>query len=139
MIVVPSNEEEVTWCRNFLLARGHIEVTASASWLVWEREGMPQWVVAFDSWVGTTCQMHMASQGAMFWPRSLMRVVFQHGFVALKRTHLFGLVNSNNPAAMRIDTWLGFREVYRVPKVHDDGGDLVIFEMTPADCRWLRD
>lgn len=139
MIVVPTTEAERKWCRDFLWVRGTIELTPATDWLIWERGGMPQWVIAFDEWIGTTCQVHMVSRGKVVLPRRLIYATFQHGFRVLQRTHLFGLVNSRNEAAMRLDKWLGFREVYRVPGAHDEGGDIVVFEMTPADCRWLKD
>jgi hypothetical protein len=40
---------------------------------------------------------------------------------------------------MEYDQKLGFKEAVRFPGVHCDGGDLVVFEMNKADCRWIRE
>lgn len=136
MIAVPSTVAELQWCHQFF-AQHDMSVTADAHWLIWSTQGMPQWVIAYDDWMGTTCQLYMASLHTSPPPRSLIKAVFQHGFCLLKRTHIFAFVNSNNTSAMRVDLWLGFREVYRAAGAHEGGGDLVVFEMTPADCRWL--
>jgi len=40
---------------------------------------------------------------------------------------------------MEYDQKLGFKEAVRFPGVHDNGGDLVVFEMNKSDCRWIRE
>lgn len=138
MIVVPSGERELAWCQQFYQKRSMI-VTADAHWLVWSTLGTPQWVIAFDAWMGSTCQLSMASRHPSPPARALIKATFRHGFGVLKRTHMFGFVNSTNISAMKLDQWLGFREIYRVPKAHENSGDIVVFDMTPAECRWLKD
>jgi hypothetical protein len=49
------------------------------------------------------------------------------------------VVNSFNKKAMKIDLWLGFEEILRVYGAHDEGGDIVLLQMTPAKCRWLKE
>jgi RimJ/RimL family protein N-acetyltransferase len=98
---------------------------------------MPKWVVGFDDWMGSTCQLYMASELGYLLPTKLIKATFHHGFNVLKRTHIFGVVNSLNSRAMRLDTWLGFTEVLRVAGAHEGGGDIVVFQMTPETCRWL--
>lgn len=138
MITVPVSHEQVQWCLAFLETRGGVWVSEHAQFLVWEREGMPKWVIAFDDWIGSTCQLYMASAGGCYPPLKMIKTVFQHAFEVLRRTHVFGIVNSRNERAMRIDLWMGFKEILRVPGAHTDGGDIVVLQMTPADCRWIR-
>lgn len=117
--------------------KGGIVLSEYAQFIVWEREGTPKWIVAYDDWLGTTCQLHMTSETGYLAPAKLIKAVFHHAFVVLKRTHVLGVVNSLNTRAMRFDQWLGFKEVYRIPGAHLGGGDIVLFQMTPAECRWL--
>jgi hypothetical protein len=138
VIVVPSNAEQVEWCKAYMGKAG-VYPSEWAQFLVWEKEGIPRWMVCFDDWIGTTCQLHMASETSWHCPTKLIQAVFRHAFGPLKRSHVFGLVNSNNERAMRFDLWLGFKEVLRVPGCHTEGGDLVVLMMTPADCRWLEE
>lgn len=138
LIAVPSSQVELEWCRRFMWAKGRTVLSGVADWLTWAPGGMPVWIVAFDDWIGTTCQIHMASVGGIPPPRSLIRATFQHGFKTLKRTHIFGLVNSHNSRAVRLNIWLGFTEILRIPKAHEGGGDIMVLQMTPADCRWIR-
>ena len=49
------------------------------------------------------------------------------------------VVNSNNIKAMEYDQKLGFKEAVRFAGMHEDGGDLVVFEMNKSDCRWIRE
>lgn len=139
MITVPVSPEQVEWCKAYLESRGAIGVSEYAQFLVWERDGMPKWVVAFDDWVGSTCQLYMAAPAGYAPPRSMIRTVFNHAFNVLKRTHVFGIVNSLNTRAMRLDQWLGFVQILRVQGCHTGGGDLVVFQMTPATCRWIKE
>ncbi len=80
--------------------------------------------------------MHVASNGGPP-PRSLIRAVFRYAFENLKCKVLFGIVEESNEAALRLDRWLGFREVYRVAGCANDGGDLILLEMRREKCRWL--
>lgn len=138
MILMPRNLADFQWLREAFMTRGNIGVAESAHILAWATHGQIKWLVAFDGWVGTTCHMHMANirPGTPF-SLEFVRAVFDYAFRKIGRTHVFGLVNTLNPAALRIDRWLGFREVYRVKGANENGGDLVFMEMTPADCRWL--
>jgi hypothetical protein len=36
-----------------------------------------------------------------------------------------------------MDLHLGFRELYRLPGMHDDGADLVLLGMTKSECRYI--
>jgi hypothetical protein len=138
VIVVPSNEGELQWCKDFYAAH-NMQMTEGAQWLIWTISGVPQWVIAFDVWVGHTCQVHMvARRRGSPPPRQLIRATFRHAFNVLKRTHLFAMVQSKDKHVLRLDKWYGFREVYRAVGAGSPG-DIVLLEMTPADCRWLKD
>ena len=53
------------------------------------------------------------------------------------REMIIGVVNSKNVAALKYDLHLGFKELFRIPKMHDDDGDVVILGMTRDECKYL--
>lgn len=137
MLSWPKNDEQVIWARQFLVSRGAAYVSPSAHFIFWSVDGYPTWVVAFDDWVGKTCQMHVANSKCRIVPRELARAVFRYAFWSLGREMVFAMVNGRNKAALRLDRWLGFTDLIIIPGMHDDGGDLVVLKMPKSDCRWL--
>lgn len=98
-----------------------------------------EWCIGFDSFIGKTCQIHVVNFQKKYTPRKLLFAVFDYAFNKACVETLLGVVNSNNEEAMKYDKNLGFKEVYRLKDMHDDGGDLVLFEMKKADCRFIRE
>lgn len=138
MLLYPRNSAEKQHGRDFLAARG-VFVSQDAHLLYWVLDGKTTWVVGFDGWVGDTCQLHVASSGTRLVPRLFVRCVFQYAFGVLRRKAIFGIVNSHNKPAMRLDKWLGFQESIRYCGVGGEDGDLVVMTMYPAQCRWLKE
>ena len=97
-----------------------------------------EWCVGFDSFLGKTCQIHVVNFNKKYTPRKLLFAVFDYAFNKAGVETLLGVVNSNNELAMKYDQNLGFKEVHRLEGMHDDGGDLVLFAMKKADCRFIR-
>lgn len=98
-----------------------------------------EWCIGFDSFLGKTCQIHVVNFNKKYTPRKLLFAVFDYAFNKAGVETLLGVVNSNNEDAMKYDQNLGFKEVYRLEGMHDDGGDLVLFAMKKADCRFIRE
>ena len=97
-----------------------------------------KWVVGYDSFVGKTCQIHTANLGLKSMPRMLIWAGFDYPFNRCGIETVISTVNSNNDRAMTYNSKLGFKEVFRFEKCHDDDGDIVVFKMNKADCRWIR-
>jgi RimJ/RimL family protein N-acetyltransferase len=72
-------------------------------------------------------------------PKGLLFGAFDYPFNFLSLEKVFGIVNSFNTKATEYDKKLGFTEAIRFPGMHCDGGDLVVFEMNKADCRWIKE
>ena len=83
--------------------------------------------------------MHMVNLKGGYTPKGLLFGAFDYPFNFLGLEKTFGIVNSQNTKAMEYDKKLGFKEAIRFPGMHCDGGDLVVFEMNKADCRWIRE
>ena len=98
-----------------------------------------EWCVGFDSFLGKTCQIHVVNFNKKYTPRKLLWATFDYPFRQLGLEALIGIVNSNNELAMKYDQNLGFKEVHRFEGMHDDGGDIVVFEMKKADCRFIKE
>ena len=83
--------------------------------------------------------MHIVNLKVGYTPKGLLFGAFDFPFNHLGLEKAFGIVNSLNTKAMEYDKKLGFKEAIRFPGMHCDGGDLVVFEMNKADCRWIRE
>ena len=92
-----------------------------------------------NGFIGKTCQIHVVNFQKKYTPRKLLFAVFDYAFNKAGVETLIGVVNSNNEKAMKYDQNLGFKEVCRLEGMHDDGGDLVLFQMKKADCRFIRE
>ena len=98
-----------------------------------------EWCVGYTAFIGKTCQMHMVNLKGGYTPKLLLKAAFDYPFNQCKLEMVFGIVNSKNIKAMEYDQKLGFTEAKRFAEMHEDGGDLVVFEMNKADCRWIRE
>jgi hypothetical protein len=108
--------------------------------LFWvDEQNKIEWVIGYTAFIGKTCQMHMVNLKGGYTPKQLLKASFDYPFNQLGIEKAFGIVNSNNIKAIEYDQKLGFKEAVRFAGMHDDGGDLVVFEMDKADCRWIRE
>lgn len=98
-----------------------------------------EWCIGYTSFLGKTCQMHVVNFKKKYTPRKLLEAAFDYPFNQCGCEIVFGTVNSNNEAAMRYDAHLGFKEANRFRGVHDDGGDLVLFQMNKDECRYIKE
>lgn len=98
-----------------------------------------EWCIGYTSFLGKTCQIHVVSFNKKYTPRKLLWAAFDYPFNQAGVETLIGIVNSKNDLAMKYDQNLGFKEVYRFEGVHDEGGDVVVFEMKKQDCRFIKE
>jgi hypothetical protein len=139
VIAVPRSNEEWQAMTGFLRHYAHVMPTPDTQCIGWISNGINLvMVVGLQGFIGKVAQIHVAYYpGWHFTPRSMLREVFHYAFVTAKLEMLLGVVNSKNTKAMRMDKHLGFRELLRLPKMHDDGGDLVLLAMKKSECRYL--
>ncbi len=94
--------------------------------------------VLYDNYNGRSIQMHVASDGSKHWmTREFLRICFDYPFHQLKVNVIIGLVDSENLAARKFDEALGFKLEHSIPNAGRKG-DLLLYSMTPAQCRFLR-
>ena len=68
--------------------------------------------------------------------KSYLGFCFQYAFNQAKVNKILGFVGSKNLQARKFDEHLGFRLEASIEGAHIDG-DLLIYSMTRAQCRWL--
>jgi hypothetical protein len=140
MMVVPQNPAQLSTMLGFLQEYAGAVPTPDMHVIGWVEGDSLKIVVGFNGWLGSVCQMHVAfAPDWHFSPRDMLRQVFEHVFTNSGRKLVLGIVNSKNERAMKYDQHLGFREIHRIPGMHDDGGDIVVFGMRPEECRYLSD
>jgi hypothetical protein len=98
-----------------------------------------EWVIGYTAFIGKTCQMHMVNLKGGYTPKGLLFGAFDYPFNYCGLEKVFGVVNSLNTKAMEYDQKLGFKEAVRFPKMHANGGDMIIFEMDKTDCKWIKE
>jgi len=125
---------------NILLKEVGVQPCGDLQALFWVgEENKIEWVIGYTAFIGKTCQMHMVNLKGGYTPKGLLFGAFDYPFNHCKLEKVFGLVDSNNVRAMEYDRKLGFKEAIRFAGMHDSGGDLVVFEMDKADCRWIKE
>lgn len=92
--------------------------------------------VMFDHWNGRSIAMHVAGEGGHWMTRQFARDCFGYAFNQLKATKVLGFVDSKNAAARRYDEHLGFQLEAVITDAGKEG-DLLIYSMTPGQCRWI--
>jgi L-amino acid N-acyltransferase YncA len=124
----------------FLHTHAFVHPSADLKLMGWLSDGRLALVVGFNGFIGKVAQIHVAyAEGWNYTPRKMLREVFRYAFNTAGREMLIGVVNSKNVRAMRMDIHLGFTERFRLPGMHDDGGDLVVLGMDKSECRYLTD
>lgn len=102
-----------------------------------EKDGVLVGGAVIDSVVANTrCAVHCSGEGKHWLNREFLWAVFAYAFYQLKVRIIVNPVSSANTASLRFTKHIGFTEVCRIEDGCPDG-DLVLFKMPRADCRWL--
>ena len=102
-----------------------------------ERRGELVGGVIFDNYNGANIAMHCASDGTKRWlDREFLWFVFYYPFKQLGVRRITSPISEKNIAAQRFIENIGFELETTLQDAHPDG-DLLIYRMTPAMCRWL--
>jgi hypothetical protein len=138
MIVSAATPEQWQLLAQFLHTHALVPPSPDLRPIGWVSGGKLQMVVGFNTWLGSTCYGHVAClPDFRFCPRAMIEAAFRYVFETAQRKIVLVTVNSKNRRAMKMDQQLGFREFFRLPAMHDDGGDLVLMHMKREDCRYI--
>lgn len=94
--------------------------------------------VGFDGWLGNAVQMHVALDSPLSL-RALVGPAFRYVFETCGKDMALGLVPAHNEKAIRLDTHLGFREVYRLKDGYAPGDDMLLMVMRKIECKWFEE
>lgn len=137
-MVVPTNKGQLHMMFKFMKQNCGAELTEKAHVIGWVSEGELVICVGIDGWLGKTAQIHVAFASTWSYPpKQMLQAVFLHCFNHCKIETLLGVVNSNNVRALKFDERIGFREIARLPKQHEDGGDMVLLAMKQDECAYM--
>lgn len=141
MLFVANSPELKQLAAEILLKEIGVQPSADLQALFWSnpKTNEIEWCIGYTSFLGKTCQIHVVNFNKKYTPRKLLWAAFDYPFNQAGVETLIGIVNSKNELAMKYDQNLGFNEVYRFEGVHDEGGDVVVFEMKKQDCRFIKE
>lgn len=97
-------------------------------------------IAGFDHWTPSSCQIHiwignpMALRGHRF-----VQETFKYPFQQCGKQLVIGVTPSNLAAAIKFNAHVGMQEVARIKDAWDIGVDMIITEMRPGTCRWLKE
>jgi L-amino acid N-acyltransferase YncA len=138
VIVIPKNRVEWQAMADFLHHYAKSVPHHDSQFIGWVTNDTLRMVIGFDCFLGATAQISVANEPDFhFTPRAILREVFRYAFVTAKREMLLAILSSANKRAMKYDTHLGFRELLRLPGMHENGDDLVVLGMKRSECRYL--
>ena len=141
MLVVANSPELKQLAAEILNKEIGVQPSADQQAILWANPETKviEWCIGFTAFIGKTCQIHVVNFNKKYTPRKLLWATFDYPFRQLGLESLIGIVNSNNEQAMKYDQNLGFKEVHRFVGLHDNGGDIVIFEMKKDECRFVKE
>lgn len=94
--------------------------------------------VLYEDWNRAHVVCHIAGEGNWASSREYLRVIFDYPFRQLKVRRITVPVAESNRIARRFVERLGFVFEASLKDAHPEG-DLIIYKMTPDQCRWLKD
>jgi RimJ/RimL family protein N-acetyltransferase len=122
----------------FVKQYSHVLASEGMQGLGLEKDGELIAGVIFDGYSGKSMWIHVAAVPGRHWlNRSFLRACFGYVFEQVGCEKLFGWVPASNSEAQRFDEHLGFKQVATIPGAAVDGGDVLIYVMDRAECRFL--
>ena len=92
--------------------------------------------VVFNNYCKSSICMHVAATEGGWLNKEFLRACFRYPFHQLKVNRITALVRTDNEAALKFDTHLGFKKEGLIRRGDDDGCDLHLLGMLPEDCKW---
>lgn len=101
-----------------------------------ERDGQLIAGILYEDWNHANVVCHIAGVGKNWLNRNLLWVMFDYPFRQLGVKRITTTVAQSNTVSQRFTEHLGFTLETRLLDAHPSG-DLFIYRMMAADCRWL--
>ena len=105
----------------------------------WRRDESIVAGVAYAEWNGPNVVCHIASEGSRRWlTRAYLWTIFDYPFNQLGCKRITVCVGEGNQDSRRFVEHLGFTQEATLEGAHPSG-DLIVYRMFKADCRYLRE
>lgn len=98
------------------------------------RDGKIAGGVVYSMFLRTSISMTSAGSEDNWVIRDFMWIMFDYPFNALGVTWCLTMVDATNIRSLDINQRLGFHEITRVPRILEDGHDLIIMGMERHEC-----
>lgn len=103
-----------------------------------ERDGQVIASAIYEGFNGANIWVHLAAADGRSWlNRTFLRAGFAYPFAVCGVQKLWGWVDASNVDARRFDEHCGFVQQAVLPGAASDGGDVIVYGMTRAECRFL--
>jgi len=94
--------------------------------------------VLYEGFNGHNVWMHVgAIPGKRWMTRAYLHAAFAYPFVQCGCSRVSGYVEANNAQARRFDEHLGFTQEAVLSGAASDGGDVILYVMRKARCRFI--
>lgn len=86
--------------------------------------------VIFDNFTYKTVQAHWIIERPIALRHELIEMALEFAFDRCHKDRIYGVVAANNKRARRLNSRLGFEEVFRMPEGYGPGIDYIVMELT---------
>lgn len=122
----------------FVKQYAHVVATEGMNGFGLEKDGELVAGVILEGYAGKSMWMHVAGAPGRRWmSRKFLYTCFAYPFEQVGVDRLFGWVPADNYEAQRFDEHLGFKRIAAIPGAGIGGGDVLIYCMDRADCRFI--
>lgn len=94
--------------------------------------------IIFDSFTDNSVQAHIIVDKPMVLRHGFLEEGFRYIFETCDFEVIYGIVKSDNKKAQKLDTHIGFKEVYRMKDGFSKGIDLIFYEIRRDECRFYK-
>lgn len=98
--------------------------------------GQRRVVVGYDNWTDGSVTIHQWIESPRWMGRDILHEAFRYPFEIGGKQVVIGVVRSDNPEALLLDSKLGFRTRGIIPDAYGPGVDMHILSMSKHECRW---
>ena len=92
-----------------------------------------------DNWTYNSVQAHFTVTSSMVLRHGFLQECVNYVFNVAGKSAVYGFVPASNTKAIKLNTHMGFTEVFRIPEGFGEGVDYIAMQMLKENCRVLPD
>jgi RimJ/RimL family protein N-acetyltransferase len=90
-----------------------------------------------DNWTFNSVQAHFAITSPMVLRHGFLQECVNYVFNVADKQAIYGFIPASNKKAIKLNTHMGFTEVFRIPEGFGKGVDYVAMQMLKENCKVL--